>query len=104
MYAVIVLQWHQYIVKEGDEIVVDRMSEEEGSSVKLENVACVFTEDGSTVSIWAPYIKASVTAKVIEHKKWKKLRSMKFQGKKRYKRVVWFRPYQTVLSIEKVSS
>jgi ribosomal protein L21 len=68
-------------------------------------VYCVFDKEGKTVSVWAPAVAwAKVTAKVISHGKWDKMRVLKFQWKKRYQRVKWFRPHQTVVSIEKITA
>lgn len=103
MYAVIAIKGHQYIVKKGDEIVVDRIDEKKGKKVTFEDVLLTFNDDGSTVAIGQPTVKgASVTAKIKDHTKGEKLRVIKFQGKKRYKRTKGFRAYQTVLAIESV--
>lgn len=101
MYAVVKIQWHQYIVKKWDEITVDLVDAEEGKKVAFDTVLLWFTEDGSNVVFWAPTISgASVTAKVVSHKKDKKMRVIKFQGKKRYTKTKWFRAQKSVLSIE----
>ncbi len=106
MYAVVSTQWHQYIVSEWDEITVDLMSDlSEWDEVILDSVLCVFDEDASTVSVWTPVVSwASVKAKLIRHQLWDKVRVMKFQSKKRYQKVTWFRAKQSVLQIEKISS
>ena len=106
MYAVIAAQGHQFIVQEWLELTIDRLVDtKEGDSVTFEEVYCVFDADGKKVSVGKPTVKgAKVTAKVLEHKKWIKTRVLKFQGKKRYQRIKWFRPYQTVVSIEKITA
>lgn len=103
MYAVVEIKGHQYLVKEGDQITVDRMSDDEGKKVTFDSVLLGFTEDGDTVVHGTPTIKnASVTAKVLEHSKWDKMKIIKFEGKKRYKRTKGFTPKHSVLSIEGV--
>ena len=102
MYAVVAMQWHQYIVKQGDEIVVDRLDSEEGSKVSFDTILAAFDEDGKTVKVWKPHVKWSVTASVKEHWRWDKVRVMKFQSKKRYKRTKGFKAHQTILSIDSV--
>ena len=103
MYAVVPLQWHQFIVKKWDTIVVDLLDADAWSSVEFDNALMVFSEDAETVSVWAPYVSwASIKATVKSHQKWKKLRVLKFQWKKRYQRIKWFRPKQTVLSIDDI--
>lgn len=104
MYAVLKIQWHQYLVKEGDAITVDRVDSEVGDSITFDEVLLSFGEDQSAVSIWTPHVKgAKVVVKVAEHMKWKKIRVLKFQWKKRYQRVKGHRSYQTLLHIESVS-
>jgi len=105
MYAIIDLQWHQYIVKKWDTIIVDRMSNEVGESVTLSTVLAVFDEEWDNVSLWTPYLKkAKVTVKVLENKKGPKINVLKFKRKTRYERNYWFRPFQTILQVEELIS
>ena len=103
MYAVIAFQWHQYIVKKGDEIVVDRLDAKAGDAITIDTVLLSFDEKGEKTVVGTPYVdKATVKAKVVDHTKGDKMRVFKFQGKKRYSRTKGFTPQQTVLSIESV--
>lgn len=104
MYAVVAIQWHQYLVKKWDELIVDQMiDEKEGAKVTFDNVLLTFDKDGWDVKIGTPVVDgAVVTAKVVAHQQGEKMRVIKFQGKKRYKRTKWFRPQQTILSIQSV--
>lgn len=106
MYAVIATQGHQFIVQEWLELTIDKLVDvKEGDSITFDEVYCIFDADGKKVSVGKPTVKgAKVTAKVLEHTKWKKTRVLKFQGKKRYQRIKWFRPHQTVVSIEKIAA
>lgn len=105
MFAVIELKWHQYIVKQWDEIVVDNMNEELDSSVVLDKVLTVFDEAGTDVKVGKPYVKgASVSLKVKENVKGKKLHVIKFKRKNRYQRKIWFRAMKTVLLVEEIKS
>ena len=65
MYAVIKLQWHQYIVQEGDQLVVDKLDLEDGESFDVEEVLAVFDEKAEKVSLGAPTLKAKVTCEVV---------------------------------------
>lgn len=104
MYAVVELKWHQYIVKEGDTIVVDNMNMEPGASVDAK-VLLTFDENGESVVVWKPYVEsATVTCSIVDNHKGKKLRVLKFKRKNRYQRVIGFRAHQTTLHIDKVSS
>ena len=104
MYAVIALQGHQYIDQEGDELVVDQLEGKEGDSVTIDTVLLAFDEAGKDVKVGAPQVSgASVKAKIVDHKRGKKVKVFKFQGKKRYHKTRGFKPHQTILSIEKIS-
>lgn len=105
MYAVIRLNWHQYIVTEGDSIIVDSLDVEEGKKIEVKEVLSIFDEKGENVVVWAPYIeKASITCEVITHQRWDKIKVTKFKRKNRYQRTIGFRPEQTVLNIKKINS
>jgi len=105
MYAVIGLNWHQYIVTEGDSIVVDSLDLEIWKKLEVKEVLSTFDEKGENVSVWAPYLeKASVSYEVVSHQKWEKMRITKFKRKNRYERTIGFRPQQTVLHIKKINS
>jgi large subunit ribosomal protein L21 len=103
MYAVVDLKWHQYIVKEGDTIVVDNMSVVDWEKIELDSVLAVFQTDWKDLKLWAPYVKnAVITVKVVETTKGEKIDVVKFKRKNRYERHIWFRALQTVLQIESV--
>jgi large subunit ribosomal protein L21 len=103
MYAVIAIQGHQYIVQEGDQLVVDQLAWKKWDKVSFDTVVLAFEKDGKTTKVGTPYIdKAWVDAKILEQKKGDKIRVFKFQWKKRYQKTRGFRPCQTVLSIDKI--
>lgn len=65
MFAVIELQGHQYIVRPDDTIVVDKL-ELESSTFVADKVLLVAEEDGSSVTVGAPYVTGmSVTFDVV---------------------------------------
>jgi len=104
MYAIIALQGHQYIVSEWDEIIVDRVSEEEGKDFSIDTVLALFDESGKKVSVGKPFVGwASVTLHVWSHTKGKKIHVTKFRRKNRYQRKIWFRAQQSVLTIKKIA-
>ena len=103
MYAVVKLQWHQYIVNKWDTIVVDKMEWKAGDTIDIEEVLAVFDEKWEKVSVWTPLVKwAKVSAEIIESKKGEKIKVLKFKRKTRYKRVIWFSPHETYLQIKDV--
>ncbi len=102
MYAVVQLQGHQYIVSEGDVITVDKIATDKKTH-NTSDVLAVFAEDGSKVSVGAPFVSgASVSFSVEEHKKGKKLHVYKFKNKNRYSRKIGFRAHQTVLKVTSI--
>ena len=103
MYAVIKLQWHQYIVSEWAEIVVDNLSQKEWDKISVDEVLAVFDEAGTTVKVGKPYVKwAKVDATVWSTQKWEKVDVLKFKRKTRYFRKRWFRPTETILTINSI--
>jgi large subunit ribosomal protein L21 len=103
MYAVIELQWHQYIVTQWDNIVVDKMEWKKWDKINIENILSVFDEKGESVLVWSPYLKnAKVSVEILDTRKWEKINVLKFKRKNRYKRNLWFRPHETVLEIKKI--
>lgn len=104
MYAIVDLKWHQYIVKEGDKIVVDSVWIEAWEELVVNEVLAVFDEEWNTVNVWQPYLNASVSFKVLDNVKWDKIKVLKFKRKTRYQRTYWFRPHQSVLQVEKLTA
>ncbi len=80
---------HQFVVQKGELIVVDRLQAEVDSTVNLPVVFSFAGDDTKTIA-----------AKVLEHKKGKKMRIVKFRNKSNYHKVSGFRPFQTVLEIQ----
>lgn len=103
MYAVVKIQWHQFIVKNDDVILVDRVDWEVDDVISFDSVLMTFNQDQSNVTVWSPLVEgSSVKARIVEHTKWKKIRVLKFQWKKRYQRVKGHRSHQTILHIDSV--
>lgn len=97
-YAIIRLQGHQYKVSEGDEVLVDKISEKEEPEV-------LFYSDGEKVKVGKPTLKdVSVKIKVLSEEKGDKVSVFKYKGKSRYRRKRGFRSQLTKVLIEKISS
>ncbi len=101
MYAVIALQWHQYIVSQWAQLVVDQLDLEKGSTLTPE-VLAVFSEDGSKVQFGAPTLPAKVVCEVVSHQRADKIRVLKFKRKTRYERNFGHRSYQTTLTVSSI--
>ena len=101
MFVVVDLQWHQYIVKEGDKIVVDKIKTD-NTEIVVDKVLMVFDENGENVEIGKPYLDKKVVFKVIDNIKEDKITVIKFKNKNRYFRKYGFRPQKTILQVESI--
>jgi large subunit ribosomal protein L21 len=83
MYAIVKTGGKQYRVEQGRWLLVERLPDDEGSSVALEPLLYV---DGDDVVDGADLSKVKVQAKVVAHERGPKLRIVKFKPKRGYKR------------------
>ena len=96
-YAVILIGGRQYIVKEGDEVVVQNIGKE--PKEKLDFPILMTFTDANEIEVGAPELKKVAKAEVIENMKGVKIRVAKFKSKVRYRRVVGFRPQLSKIKI-----
>ena len=98
-YAVVRLSGRQYKVTEGEELLVDKLTD-----LKAE-MEVLLVADGEKVSVGKPVVAGSkVTFKVLsELEKGEKVEIYKFKAKSRYKRHTGFRPQYTKILVEKIS-
>lgn len=103
MYAIVKTGGKQYKVAEGDVIFVEKLNANEGDVVTLNEVlAC--SKDGNLV-VGAPTVDgASVTAKVVEQGKAKKVIVFKYKAKKDYRRKQGHRQSYTKIVVEKINA
>ncbi len=81
MYAIIADGGRQYRVEKGTEFKLDRLGQEPGSKLKLDNVLLV--ADGDKVTVGAPNVAgASVEAEVIAEVKDEKLIAFTYRRRK----------------------
>jgi large subunit ribosomal protein L21 len=96
-YAVIKFQGKEYKVKEGEEILIDKLSKGAEPEVLL-------FSDGEKVKIGKPVLKeVKIKFKVIGEEKGEKVSVFKFKAKSRYRKKTGFRPFLTKVLIEKIS-
>ena len=80
--AVIVSGGKQYRVAPGDQILVDRLAAEPGSTLKLGRV--LLLRDGSDIKVGAPGIDGvDVEVKVLAHRRGPRIESLRYKSKKR---------------------
>ncbi|HEX7309966.1 MAG TPA: 50S ribosomal protein L21 [Gaiellaceae bacterium] len=92
-YAIISLGGKQYVVKEGENLLVDRLDREEGKTFQPD-VLFLGGEGGGEL---AP--KSSVTAKIVGHERGPKVRIGKYKPKSGYKRHTGFRSSLTRIEV-----
>jgi large subunit ribosomal protein L21 len=97
-YAIISLGGKQYVVREGERLVVDRVAVDEG---KTFNPGVLFVGGDGTGTL-AP--RTQVTARVVGHVRGDKIRIGKYKPKSGYKRHTGFRASLTQIEIDAIGS
>tara|TARA_B100001778_G_scaffold329511_1_gene330595 strand:+ start:388 stop:750 length:363 start_codon:yes stop_codon:yes gene_type:complete len=102
MKATIQTQGSQFTVEQGDKLFVNRFPEtNEGDQVKIDQVLMV-VDDGKP-TFGTPTVEgASVTAKILENKKDKKIIVFKKKRRQGYKRRKGHRQHISVIEIESI--
>src|SRR6185312_4605318 len=100
-YAVIKTGGKQYRVEEGTTLLVERLPDDVGASVKL--TPLLLAGDGSEPKFDAEAIgKATVSAEIVAHERGPKLRVFKFKPKRGYKRRTGHRQELTRIRITSI--
>ncbi len=104
MKATIKTQGKQFVVTEGDVLIVDRFpTTEKGSTVEINDVLSI--GEGAEIRIGTPTVAgASVTAEVLENKRGKKVVIYKKTKRKGYERRTGHRQELSVLKIKTISA
>ena len=101
MYAIIKSGGKQYRVKAGEQVRVEALAAEVGSSISLEEVLLVGTGDGVTVG--APLVSgAKVKATVVSHGRGDKVKIFKLRRRKHYQKTQGHRQSYTELRIDDI--
>ena len=101
MYAVIESGGKQHKVSEGDVLKVEKIDVDAGQSLEFDQVLMI---GGDKVSIGAPHLeKCKVTAKVLSHGRYQKIKIIKFNRRKHYRNEIGHRQWFTELKITKIS-
>jgi large subunit ribosomal protein L21 len=102
MFAVIMTGGKQYIVRQGQQIKIEKVPGEKGGKVEFD-VLLKAEEDGSKVEIGAPLVAgAKVTGEIMEQGKGKKIDVVKYKPKSRYTRRYGHRQPFTKVMITKI--
>ena len=102
MYAVIKSGGKQHKVSEGEEILLEKISVEEGKNVEFSEVLAV-NKDGK-LEVGQPLLEgAIVTGKVVNHLKSKKITVIKMKRRKEYRKKQGHRQNLTKVKIESIN-
>ncbi len=103
MYAIIRTGGKQYQVAAGDTLKVEKIQGEVGDTIEINDVLLV--ADGDNVTIGQPLVEgASVTAKIAEQGRAKKILVFKKKKRKGYQVRNGHRQQYTALTIEEVAA
>ena len=98
MYAVVETGGKQYKVKSGDTVRVGRLDGDIGSEITLDKV--LLAGEGDSVKAGAPYLDgATVSAKIVEQHRTRKLVVFKYKRRKGYRVKRGHRQHYTALRI-----
>ncbi len=102
MYAVIKSGGKQHKVSEGEEILLEKISLDEGDVIEFSEVLAV-NKDGN-LNVGKPLLEGAVVkAKVINHLKTKKITVIKMKRRKDYRKKQGHRQNLTKVKIESIS-
>ena len=102
MYAIIATGGKQYKVSEGDVIFVEKLDAETGSDVTFDQVLAV---GGDKLVVGAPLVdKATVTCKVLDQTKGKKVIVYRYKRKSGYHKKNGHRQAYTKVQIDKINA
>ena len=103
MYAIVNIAGQQLKVAKDQKVVVNRMEGEEGKKLEFSDVHLV--DDNGKVKVGAPVLKgASVSAKIVTHKRGDKVIIFKKKRRKGYQKQSGHRQDLTVLQIEGIKA
>jgi len=102
MYAIIRTGGKQYRVQSGEQVRVEALAAEVGSTVSLEEVLLVGTGDG--VKVGAPLVSgAKVKATVVSHGRADKVRIFKLRRRKHYQKTQGHRQNYTEIRVDAIA-
>ena len=101
MFAVIKAGGKQYIVREGQELKIEKLAGDAGSKVEFD-VLLLAEEEGSKLDLGKPMLTKKVVGEIVSHGKGIKLDIVKYKSKSRYTRRTGHRQLFTKVKIGKI--
>ena len=100
-FAVIKTGGKQYVVREGDTLLVELMgNHEEGDTIEFDEV--LMTDDGKTAKVGTPTTGGKVKATYLGVKKGKKLTIVRYKAKSNRDRRIGHRQHYAEVKIDKI--
>lgn len=99
-YAIVDIAGKQYKVEEGQELLVDRLKEQEGKT-NFDKVLLVVDQNNLRLG---SSVLGKVEAEVLGETKGEKIRVLKYKAKSRYRKSRGFRRQLTRIKITKITS
>lgn len=104
LLAVIETGGKQYLVREGQELRIEKLEQEAGAYIEFD-VLLISDETGQTTKVGMPTVGgAKVSAKVLETGRAEKVSVIKYKPKVRYRRNVGHRQPYTKIQIMKIAA
>jgi large subunit ribosomal protein L21 len=104
MHAVIISGGKQYLVKEGQVLKLEKLSAAVGDIINFTEVLMVGGDD-ITPNVGQPYVAGCVVeAAVVEHKRYPKIKIIKFKRRKHHLKQLGHRQHYTAVQIVKIKS
>ncbi len=102
MYAVVEVGGKQYKISEGGTFKTERFRDaKEGDTVVLDRVLALRRDDDAKIG--SPYVEgAKVTTTLVGNGRYKKVITVKFRGRKGYRRSKNHRQWYSMLKVEKI--
>lgn len=100
-FAVVKTGGKQYLVKENDEIFVDKLQINGRKKIDLKTLARIDSEK-ETVELGSPVLKEKVRGELLQNVKGDKIHIARFKAKVRYRKVKGFRSQLSKIKILKI--
>lgn len=103
MYALVEIKGRQYRVEADATVTVDRLAEEEGTTVEFPSV--VLLNDGEKTTVGSPYVDgASVSATVTGHGRDRKIIVFRYKRRKNFKRTRGHRQHFSTIRVDAITA
>lgn len=99
--AVIRTGGKQYLVKENDELYVDRLPYEKGAKIEFDTLALI-ADEKDDIDLGTPILSYKIKGEITDQLKGDKIRVAKFKAKSRYRKVRGFRHALSKIKILKI--